>query len=120
MTFLKLFLVLYFQGKHIYKFLVFMRLLYTTQYFCPPRQSYGISEQILQRNPVPRTIAGVNGPTDWNEALDIIMFGSPEQVSGLCDPILILFVLGLLWNIFFCFRVLAKTITRYYYSNSVI
>ncbi|KAG7573729.1 Armadillo-type fold [Arabidopsis suecica] len=49
-----------------------------------PRQSYGISEQILERNPVPRTIAGVNGPTDWNEALDIIMFGSPEQsVEGM-------------------------------------
>ncbi|CAH8264836.1 unnamed protein product [Arabidopsis lyrata] len=49
-----------------------------------PRQNYGISEQILERNPVPRTIAGVNGPTDWNEALDIIMFGSPEQsVEGM-------------------------------------
>ncbi|XP_024016718.1 protein MOR1 isoform X2 [Eutrema salsugineum] len=48
------------------------------------RQSYGISEQNLERNPVPRTIAGVNGPTDWNEALDIIMFGSPEQsVEGM-------------------------------------
>ncbi|CAA7020371.1 unnamed protein product [Microthlaspi erraticum] len=49
-----------------------------------PRQSYGISEQVLERNPVPRTIAGLNGPTDWNEALDIIMFGSPEQsVEGM-------------------------------------
>ncbi|KAF2613516.1 hypothetical protein F2Q70_00008383 [Brassica cretica] len=46
-----------------------------------PRQNY--SEQVLERNPVPQTIAGVNGPTDWNEALDIIMFGSPEQVSDL-------------------------------------
>jgi len=92
-TFLKQSLVLYFQGKHIHKILVFTWLLYTTQSFCPPRQSYGISEQMLERTPVPRTIAGVNGPTDWNEALDIIMFGSPEQVSGLCGPILILFVL---------------------------
>ncbi|WZZ39863.1 hypothetical protein YC2023_036122 [Brassica napus] len=49
-----------------------------------PRQNYGISEQVLERNPVPQTIAGVNGPTDWNEALDIIMFGSPEQsVEGM-------------------------------------
>ncbi|CAH8374190.1 unnamed protein product [Eruca vesicaria subsp. sativa] len=49
-----------------------------------PRQNYGISEQILERNPVPQTIGGVNGPTDWNEALDIIMFGSPEQsVEGM-------------------------------------
>ncbi|KAL0674003.1 hypothetical protein Bca4012_001984 [Brassica carinata] len=49
-----------------------------------PRQNYGISEQVLERNPVPHTIAGVNGPTDWNEALDIIMFGSPEQsVEGM-------------------------------------
>nr|VDD06188.1 unnamed protein product [Brassica oleracea] len=49
-----------------------------------PRQNYGISEQIPERNPVPRTIAGVNGPADWNEALDIIMFGSPEQsVEGM-------------------------------------
>ncbi|XP_018439477.1 protein MOR1 isoform X1 [Raphanus sativus] len=48
------------------------------------RQNYGISEQIPERNPVPRTITGVNGPADWNEALDIIMFGSPEQsVEGM-------------------------------------
>ncbi|KAH0932698.1 LOW QUALITY PROTEIN: hypothetical protein HID58_009815 [Brassica napus] len=47
-----------------------------------PRQNY--SEQVLERNPVPQAIAGVNGPTDWNEALDIIMFGSPEQsVEGM-------------------------------------
>lgn len=32
---------------------------------------------------MPRTLAGGNGPTDWNEALDIISFGSPEQVSNL-------------------------------------
>lgn len=29
---------------------------------------------------MPRVLAGTNGPTDWNEALDIISFGSPEQV----------------------------------------
>lgn len=29
---------------------------------------------------MPRALPGANGPTDWNEALDIISFGSPEQV----------------------------------------
>ncbi|XP_062109528.1 protein MOR1-like isoform X1 [Humulus lupulus] len=33
---------------------------------------------------MPRVLAGTNGPTDWNEALDIISFGSPEQsVEGM-------------------------------------
>lgn len=27
-----------------------------------------------------RTTAGANGPRDWNEALDIMEYGSPEQV----------------------------------------
>jgi len=26
-----------------------------------------------------------SGPTDWNEALDIISFGSPEQVNRMTD-----------------------------------
>lgn len=67
-----------------------MASIHNNSIFLFPRQNHGISEQILERNPVPRTIAGVNGPTDWNEALDIIMFGSPEQVSGLYGVILIL------------------------------
>lgn len=32
---------------------------------------------------MPRALPGANGPTDWNEALDIISFGSPEQVLSL-------------------------------------
>ncbi|XP_010518980.1 PREDICTED: protein MOR1 [Tarenaya hassleriana] len=49
-----------------------------------PRQNFGISEPPIERNQMPRSISGVNGPTDWNEALDIIMFGSPEQsVEGM-------------------------------------
>lgn len=30
---------------------------------------------------MPHPFAGASGPTDWNEALDIISFGSPEQVD---------------------------------------
>lgn len=37
----------------------------------------------MDRQLVPQALAGVNGPTDWNEALDIISFGSPEQVPSL-------------------------------------
>ncbi|GAV88428.1 HEAT domain-containing protein/CLASP_N domain-containing protein [Cephalotus follicularis] len=49
-----------------------------------PRKNYGHSELQMERHLVPHTIASVNGPTDWNEALDIISFGSPEQsVEGM-------------------------------------
>jgi hypothetical protein len=29
---------------------------------------------------MPRALTSASGPTDWNEALDIISFSSPEQV----------------------------------------
>lgn len=32
---------------------------------------------------MPRPLAVGSGPTDWNEALDIISFGSPEQVDSI-------------------------------------
>lgn len=47
------------------------------------RKNYGHTELHMDRQLVPQTLASVNGPTDWNEALDIISFGSPEQVSNL-------------------------------------
>ncbi|XP_044495170.1 protein MOR1 isoform X2 [Mangifera indica] len=48
------------------------------------RKIYSHSELHVERHLVPRTLAGGNGPTDWNEALDIISFGSPEQsVEGM-------------------------------------
>ncbi|KAL8152166.1 hypothetical protein V2J09_009926 [Rumex salicifolius] len=38
----------------------------------------------MERNILPRPIVGVAGPSDWNEALDIITYGSPEQsVEGM-------------------------------------
>lgn len=43
------------------------------------REIYGHSEVHTDRLPMPRTYSGV-GLTDWNEALDIISYGSPEQV----------------------------------------
>ncbi|KAK8641657.1 hypothetical protein V6N13_011041 [Hibiscus sabdariffa] len=58
-------------------------------------QSYEVSQSIsrenfvqpevnLERHLMPRALVGVNGPTNWNEALDIISFGSPEQsVEGM-------------------------------------
>ncbi|XP_068640507.1 protein MOR1-like isoform X2 [Aristolochia californica] len=43
------------------------------------RESNGHFEHLM-----PRTLASANGPTDWNEALDIIVMGSPEQsVEGM-------------------------------------
>lgn len=30
---------------------------------------------------MPQPLTTANGPTDWNEAMDIISFGSPEQVE---------------------------------------
>jgi cytoskeleton-associated protein 5 len=34
----------------------------------------------MEGHMMPRALVSVNGPADWNEALDIISFGSPEQV----------------------------------------
>lgn len=31
---------------------------------------------------MPQPLSAANGPTDWNEAMDIISFGSPEQVDN--------------------------------------
>lgn len=48
------------------------------------RKNYGHSELPMDRQLLPHTLASANGPTDWNEALDIISFGSPEQsVEGM-------------------------------------
>ncbi|XP_057463028.1 protein MOR1-like isoform X2 [Actinidia eriantha] len=48
------------------------------------RENYGHSELHMERPSIPRTVATANGPTDWNEALDIIEYGSPEQsVEGM-------------------------------------
>ncbi|KAI3456298.1 hypothetical protein Pfo_012961 [Paulownia fortunei] len=47
------------------------------------RENYGHSEVHTDRLPMSQTYSGV-GPTDWNEALDIIAYGSPEQsVEGM-------------------------------------
>lgn len=48
------------------------------------RENYGHSELHMDRQPMPRALGGAIGPTDWNEALDIITYGSPEQsVEGM-------------------------------------
>lgn len=44
------------------------------------RESYPHAELHMERHPIPRTLSPVNGPTDWNEALEVISYGSPEQV----------------------------------------
>lgn len=36
----------------------------------------------MDRNSSPRVHAGVSGTVDWNQALDIIAHGAPEQVFG--------------------------------------
>lgn len=59
------------------------------------RKNYGHPELHMERQMMPRVLAGGSGPTDWNEALDIISFGSPEQVVNLFYLVLdIVFVLG--------------------------
>ncbi|XP_057470901.1 protein MOR1-like isoform X2 [Actinidia eriantha] len=48
------------------------------------RENYGHSELHMENPSIPRTLPTANGPTDWNEALDIIEYGSPEQsVEGM-------------------------------------
>ncbi|KAL1343695.1 protein MOR1 isoform X1 [Arachis hypogaea] len=46
------------------------------------RKNFGQLE--VERQSMPRPMAVASGPTDWNEAIDIISFGSPEQsVEGM-------------------------------------
>ncbi|KAK7279605.1 hypothetical protein RJT34_24658 [Clitoria ternatea] len=48
------------------------------------RKNYGQPDSNIERQMIPRPVTVANGPTDWNEALDIISFGSPEQsVDGM-------------------------------------
>ncbi|KAG2691631.1 hypothetical protein I3843_08G016800 [Carya illinoinensis] len=48
------------------------------------RKNYGHTELLMDQHLVPHALASANGPTEWNEALDIISFGSPEQsVEGM-------------------------------------
>lgn len=48
----------------------------------PFRKSYGHPDIHMDRQPMAHPLNVASGPTDWNEALDIISFGSPEQVDG--------------------------------------
>ncbi|KAI3709962.1 hypothetical protein L2E82_39732 [Cichorium intybus] len=48
------------------------------------REIYAPQEPQMERHPLARPSGGIIGPTDWNEALDIITYGSPEQsVEGM-------------------------------------
>ncbi|WCJ24432.1 ARM repeat superfamily protein [Euphorbia peplus] len=48
------------------------------------RKNFSPHEVHMERQIMPRAVTSINGPTDWNEALDIISFGSPEQsVEGM-------------------------------------
>ncbi|KAG6790702.1 hypothetical protein POTOM_006867 [Populus tomentosa] len=48
------------------------------------RKNYGTQELHMEGHMMPRALVSANGPADWNEALDIISFGSPEQsVEGM-------------------------------------
>ncbi|XP_076948805.1 protein MOR1-like [Bidens hawaiensis] len=48
------------------------------------RDIYTPPEPQMERHPMARPSGAVIGPTDWNEALDIITYGSPEQsVEGM-------------------------------------
>ncbi|KAA3489449.1 protein MOR1 isoform X1 [Gossypium australe] len=48
------------------------------------RKNYVQPDLNMERHLMPRMLVGVSGPSNWNEALDIISFGSPEQsVEGM-------------------------------------
>ncbi|XP_052730932.1 protein MOR1 isoform X4 [Vigna angularis] len=48
------------------------------------RKNYGQPDSNIERQLISRSSAVASGPPDWNEALDIISFGSPEQsVDGM-------------------------------------
>ncbi|CAL5344938.1 unnamed protein product [Camellia sinensis] len=48
------------------------------------RENFTHSELHMERHSIPQTIASAHGPTDWNEALEIIEYGPPEQsVEGM-------------------------------------
>ncbi|THG23725.1 hypothetical protein TEA_019522 [Camellia sinensis var. sinensis] len=48
------------------------------------RENFAHSELGMARHSIPQTIASAHGPTDWNEALEIIEYGPPEQsVEGM-------------------------------------
>ncbi|KAJ7975023.1 protein MOR1 [Quillaja saponaria] len=48
------------------------------------RKNYYQSEFHMETPLLPHALTSASGPTDWNEALDIISFGSPEQsVEGM-------------------------------------
>ncbi|KAJ7015090.1 protein MOR1-like [Populus alba x Populus x berolinensis] len=48
------------------------------------RKNYGTQELHMEGHMMPGALVSANGPADWNEALDIISFGSPEQsVEGM-------------------------------------
>ncbi|KAM7271007.1 hypothetical protein ACFE04_030221 [Oxalis oulophora] len=49
-----------------------------------PRKTYPQPDLPMDRHPLPRTLPSASGSIDWNEALEIISFGSPEQsVEGM-------------------------------------
>lgn len=53
------------------------------------RENYGHSELQMERHPMPPSVSSAIGSTDWNEALDIIAYGSPEQVCYQLLPFLV-------------------------------
>ena len=49
------------------------------------RKNYAQPDSNIDRQLMPHPMTVASGPTDWNEALDIISFGSPEQVTRMAD-----------------------------------
>ncbi|XP_062084157.1 protein MOR1-like [Humulus lupulus] len=61
-----------------------------------PRKNYGNADIHVERQLMPRVLAGTNGPTECNEALDIISFGSPYILAAII-PIPLIFSFHLLF-----------------------
>lgn len=57
--------------------------LYVLSYFNSARTVNGHFEFHTDRHALPRSLAAANSPSDWNEALENITLGSPEQVIWL-------------------------------------
>jgi hypothetical protein len=54
------------------------------------RRNYAQPDNNIERQLMSRPVAVASTPTDWNEALEIISFGSPEQVDGIARPLVII------------------------------
>lgn len=66
------------------------------------RRNFGQPDSNMERQLMPRPVAVASGPTDWNEALDIISFGSPEQVHNNPWPLFVIIIVASVIKVEYC------------------